>query len=237
MKKLISIFLILALAFSVAACGKKVENNEETLNDPIVETDKGEDKNDSGKEDEPTKNEEVSPSETPSVKPGGESANQSSKPENVQKPEANEEQPVQKPAPEPAPESTPSTLGYSLLADFKAKASSMGVEALADALLKNPAIAFSGASMPVSEGFLSGFGNTEIKGFKEGAMFAPMIGSIPFVGYVFELDSEDAVPSFINTLKSSADLRWNICVEADEMVAGSMGKKVFFVMAPFSLED
>lgn len=237
MKKLISVLLILALAFSVAACGKKA-NNEETLNDPIVETDKSEDKGDVIKEDEPTKSEEVSPIETPSKKPSGENSKPSSKPENVQKPETGkEETPKEDPKPEVKPESTPSTLGYSLLADFKAKASSMGVEALADALIKNPAITFSGASMPVSEGLLSGFGNTEIKGFKEGAMFAPMIGSIPFVGYVFELDSEDAVPSFINTLKSSANLRWNICVEADEMVAGSMGKKVFFVMAPFSLED
>ena len=38
--------------------------------------------------------------------------------------------------------------------------------------------------------------------------------------------------SFIANLKSNANLRWNICTTADEMVAGSVGNKVFFVMCP-----
>ena len=63
-----------------------------------------------------------------------------------------------------------------------------------------------------------------------------MIGSIPFVGYVFELEDASSVDSFISTLKDNADLRWNICVAADEMVTGSVGNKVFFVMCPTSLE-
>ena len=33
-------------------------------------------------------------------------------------------------------------------------------------------------------------------------------------------------------LKANANLRWNICTTADEMVAGSVGNKVFFVMCP-----
>ena len=85
-------------------------------------------------------------------------------------------------------------------------------------------------SAPVEEGFLAGFGNTEIKGFKEGAMFAPVIGSVPFVGYVFFLEDNADASAFISTLKANADLRWNICVEAEEMVAGNVGNKVFFVM-------
>ena len=89
--------------------------------------------------------------------------------------------------------------------------------------------------MPVEAGYLPGF-TTEIGGFKSGAMFAPMIGSIPFVGYVFELESEDDVEAFLTTLKDTSDPRWNVCVEADETVMGNYGTKVFFVMCPTSIE-
>ena len=68
-------------------------------------------------------------------------------------------------------------------------------------------------------------------------MFGPMIGSIPFIGYVFELKDETDVNQFISTLKSNADLRWNICTEADEMVVCSVDKKVFFVMCPKYFEE
>ena len=91
--------------------------------------------------------------------------------------------------------------------------------------------------MPVEEGLLSGFDNAEIKGFKKGAVFMPMIGSIAFVGYVFELESASETSAFISMLKKNANPRWNICVEADETVAGSYGNKVFFVMCPKSLEE
>ena len=103
-------------------------------------------------------------------------------------------------------------------------------------LIENSIIQFMGGAIEVEEGYLSGFDNVEIKGFKSGAMFAPMIGSIPFVGYVFELENEADVPNFIKTLEDNANLRWNICVTADEMVSGSVGNKVFFVMAPASFD-
>lgn len=86
--------------------------------------------------------------------------------------------------------------------------------------------------MEIEPGYLTGFDNTEITGFKEGAVFMPMIGTIPFVGYVFTLENAADAPAFISKLKSAANLRWNICTSADEMVAGSAGNKVFFVMCP-----
>lgn len=249
MKKILSIILIISLVLSLAACGKKA--NDETLkdNDAIVETDKPEneetellDKEESSddKNDETTENKPVSkPAESkPQTKP-------EVKPE--EKPQAKPDKAPEK-APETKPEVTPekepekapesATLGNTLLADFKKKANSgMDSLAIAEALVTSPVIKFSGGAMPIEEGLLSGFGNTEIKGFNAGAMFAPMIGSIPFVGYVFELSDGTNVSSFISTLKSNADLRWNICVAADEMVTGSVGNKVFFVMCPTSLED
>ncbi|MBQ9737679.1 MAG: hypothetical protein IJV86_04700 [Clostridia bacterium] len=241
MKKLISILLIITVVLSAVACGKKKPAEDEINNDTSVLTDNVE----NSKEDLEQKNPDVDADtntnteqpQKPVVQKPAESSKPSDTSSQTKPAEKPENQPVPAPKPESKPEETPKTIGYTLLADFKAKAPSMGVQALAEALISNPAIAFMGGASPVSEGLLSGFGNTEIKGFKEGAMFAPMIGSIPFVGYVFELDDAANAPAFISTLKSNADLRWNVCVEADEMVTGSVGSKVFFVMSPFSFEE
>ena len=90
--------------------------------------------------------------------------------------------------------------------------------------------------MPVEEGWLEGF-NEEITGFKEGAKFGPMISTIPFVGYVFELKDDTDVNQFISDLKSKAMLNWNICTSADEMMTGHVEKKVFFVMCKKYFEE
>ena len=131
------------------------------------------------------------------------------------------------------------TLGETLRADFEERAADgmLSCQILADELIKNPAIQFGPATMPVQPGLLTGFGNAEITGFRDGIMFAPMIGSIPFVGYVFELEEGTDGEAFMQTLKDNADPRWNICVEAEEMVVSQTGNKVFFVMCPTSLEN
>jgi hypothetical protein len=108
---------------------------------------------------------------------------------------------------------------------------------IAEGLLANDFILFSGATMEVEPGYLTGFGNAEITGFEQGTMFAPMIGSIPFVGYVFTLSDDADVESFVALLSENADPNWNICTEADETVIESAGNKVFFVMCPTSLEE
>ena len=128
------------------------------------------------------------------------------------------------------------TVGETLLADFKADTSGSAQE-IADRLIKNDIIEFMGGAMPVEEGLLTGFDNTEIKGFKEGVMFAPMMSSIAFVGYVFELADGTDVDEFKSTLKDSANLRWNICVEAEELIVENDGNKVFFLMCPKSFEQ
>ncbi len=139
-------------------------------------------------------------------------------------------------------ESTPaaSTVGGKLQAAFKAEVSanaSISAQALADKLLANEVIKFSGGAMPVEPGMLTGFDNAEIKGFSEGVMFAPMIGSIPFVGYVFTLDAGTDAAAFVSTLKANANPRWNICTEAEETVALNVGNKVFFVMCPKDMSE
>ena len=67
-------------------------------------------------------------------------------------------------------------------------------------------------------------------------MFAPMIGTIPFVGYVFTLDEGADVDAFMQVLSDNADPRWNICTEAEETVIESADSMVFFVMCPAQFE-
>ena len=108
---------------------------------------------------------------------------------------------------------------------------------ICDKLSQNPSIAFGPASMPIEPGLLSGFDNAEITGFADGCMMAPMIGTIPFVSYVFVLDEATNANEFITTLESNANLRWNICTEAEEMLTETAGNKVFFVMSPKSFDE
>ncbi len=131
---------------------------------------------------------------------------------------------------------TEATVGETLLADFQNNADASPQE-IADALLQNSVIEFMGASMPVEPGFLVGFDNTEITGFEEGVMFAPTIGTIPFVGYIFTLEDGADVDAFKQMLEDNANLRWNICTAAEEMVVDNEGSTVFFLMCPTSFEQ
>ena len=249
MKKSLALILVVLSVLSLAACGKKAEEevsttpteNEQVTEDKKDETqteniedekesEKEEDKKqENEKEEDKTTSSQTKPQTKPEVKP-------ETKPE--AKPESKPES-TPAPAPETKPEAKPEaskTVGSALLADFKSRAASANALSIAEGLLTNSVIAFSGAAMSVEPGYLNGF-DGEIKGFKEGAVFSPMIGTIPFVGYVFTLEDGADTSAFISTLKSSANLRWNICTEAEEMVTGSVGNKVFFVMCPKSFEE
>jgi len=107
----------------------------------------------------------------------------------------------------------------------------------ATAVAANEIIPFEAATMEVEPGYLNGFDNAEITGFEQGVMFAPMMGTIPFVGYIFTLPADADADAFMNTLKEGANLRWNICTEADEMTVTNSGSTIFFLMAPLSFED
>lgn len=107
---------------------------------------------------------------------------------------------------------------------------------LAEAVIESDWVPFAGGAMEVEPGFLNGF-TEEIGGFEKGAMFAPMIGSIPFVGYIFKTADEDASEKLVEQLEDSYDLRWNICTQADEMAWQNMGDLVIFVMGPESFEE
>lgn len=127
------------------------------------------------------------------------------------------------------------TVAVTLLNVFEQEAASgKDVEALATLLSENDVFSeVATLVMPVEEGYLNGF-DDEITGFIQGATFAPMIGTIPFVGYIFETEDPDAL---IETLEAHAMLNWNICTEADEKVVAAKGNLVFFVMAPYSFDQ
>ncbi len=220
MKKLLALILALMLTLSFAACSNKETSqtpDDEIISDSSIVSDSDE-TSDGNKDESITKPEKENNKEENSLEQNVQTTpNENKKPEQTAKPESE----------------APKTVGNILLKDFKAKAASASSAlSLAEALIKNEIIPFMGGAMEVEQGLLQGFDNAEIKGFKEGAVFMPMIGTIPFIGYVFTLEDGTDASSFIANLKANANLRWNICTTADEMVAGSVGNKVFFVMCP-----
>lgn len=130
----------------------------------------------------------------------------------------------------------PETVGEILLADFK-KNSEGTAQEIADKIIANEIIPFSPMATPIEAGLLMGFDNAEITGFQEGVMFGPMMGTIPFVGYIFELEDGADVDAFVKTLKDNANLRWNICTEAEELTVDSEDNTVFFLMSPKKFEE
>ena len=130
----------------------------------------------------------------------------------------------------------PETVGEFLLVDFKANATGTAQE-IADRIVANEIIPFETLVTPVEPGLLMGFDNLEIKGFKDAVMFGPMMGPIPFVGYIFELEDGTGVDAFMTTLTENANLRWNICTEAEELTVEKVGNKVFFLMSPKKFEE
>ena len=109
-------------------------------------------------------------------------------------------------------------------------------QTLAEDFLAAAELPFEAMVMPVEPGLLTGFGNVEITGFSEGVMFGPSISTIPFLGYVFQLEEGTEAGAFCSFLQEYADLRWNICTEAEEMMVVANNGYVFFLMCPSSLE-
>lgn len=220
MKRFLVAMLSVAIAANLVACGCGTTNN----NDAVVEN---------GTENVPAETPDNTPAEMPEDAPAA----------------APEDTPAEMPTPEVGEDSTTEdagsdisgeTVGTLLAEEFhviKAENAEITAQEMADKILANPMIQFGGASMEIEEGLLTGFGNAEITGFNNGVMFAPMIGTIPFVGYVFTLDEGADVDAFMQTLRDNADPRWNICTEAEETIVENADNMVFFVMCPAQFEE
>ena len=134
-------------------------------------------------------------------------------------------------------EKHPDTVGYRIYDDFVEIVKdddAITTEELAEKLAANENVPMDCGYNAVEPGFLQGF-SEEVDGFKSGVVFSPYIGTIPYIGYVFEV--EDDVDGFVEQLKSKANLSWNVCTQADEMVCETYKDRVFFVMAPLSFDD
>lgn len=127
------------------------------------------------------------------------------------------------------------TIGKKLKDEFMTEIKkSQNLHDVAAALAKHESVKAQNMEVvDVNEGYLSGF-DADITGFKKGVMFSPVINTIPFVGYIFETDTPETL---VKTLKDHAQLNWNICTVADEMVVETSDNYVLFVMSPNSFEQ
>lgn len=231
MKKLLFMLLSVAMLFAFAACNSKppVEDDDQIIEEVEQQPEVPSDLEEPVDEEQPN-GEEIKvdpPAEKPEAKPQEKPA---------EKPGTGAPQTPPEVKPEEKPAEKPQSPAKILLQDFKTRVNGgeKNIETLAANLIQNSVIPFMGGSVPVEPGFLNGF-SSEITGFSKGVMFGPNIGTIPFIGYLFEVDTD--VNAFIQTLKDNADLRWNICTSADEMVVDSIGNTVFFLMAPAQFEE
>ncbi|MBQ6834806.1 MAG: hypothetical protein IJO55_10370 [Lachnospiraceae bacterium] len=236
MRKTMLYILTAAMALSITACGAKENETQPAETTAAVET-TVEETTEAETTEEETSEEETTEEETSEA-----ASEESSESETAEVVEFETEESTEAADNSNTGDTAVSgeSVAQTLLADFNAQLaanSALSAQELADTLLTNSVIQFMGGSVPVEPGLLSGFGNAEITGFEEGVMFAPMIGSIPFVGYVFDLADGTDAAAFVKTLEDNADRRWNICVEADETVVELNGDKVFFVMSPLSFEE
>ena len=139
-----------------------------------------------------------------------------------------------------APSVEEGTFGDILWQEFKTFAEAnpeATAEDAANIFGENEKVPFTMMLSPVDPAYFPGFnGEYKPEGFAAGHMFAPMIGSIPFVGYVFQMEEGADIPAFMQALTENANPSWNICVTADQTLAGSVGSLVLFVMCPESVE-
>ena len=93
------------------------------------------------------------------------------------------------------------TVAATFVEAFKAEAAKEGAtaNAIATALSMNETVAFMPMVQDMEAGYLAGF-DADITGFEACTAFMPMIGTIPFVSYVFELAEGADADAFITTL-------------------------------------
>lgn len=105
---------------------------------------------------------------------------------------------------------------------------------VAKKISENESIAIAVDVVELKDGdYVDGF-DKEIKGYKKAYAIKSMIGSIPFIAYIFEVDNAG---DFEKELNDNANLRWNVCTEADNKSSAIVDNYVFFVMAPENFEE
>ncbi len=253
MKRILALILAALMLTALVACQKDEVEIEDELID-VENPDVTDDPIEVPAEDEAP---EETPDPTPEVKPGekpAEDKKPAEKPAEDKKPAAKPEakpevKPEEKPA-DPAPEAKPEpeapvepeapeapsageTTGDIMLSIFRANRDK-SLDDIANACISDKSIQFFGMTAPVEEGFFAEF-DGDVKGFSKCVKFGPAMGSIAFSGMIFEVSGD--AEAFAKDLKSRANPRWNICVEADQTVCEVYGNRVFFLMCPKTLGE
>ena len=233
MKKFLSLILALTMILSLAACGASndaEENDAAAGEEEIVEDEtvtEGEVEEEPEVEDEQPAADPNAPVENEPAAPDAPVENEPAAPEVPADPQPEQE----------APAASGDTVAAQLQKTFASMAAGSSALDIATALSTHEVIKFGAGAMPVEPGLLSGFDNYEVTGFQEGAVFMPMIGSIPFVGYIFQVEEGIDMINYVNDLSANCNPRWNVCVEADETLVGYYGNTVFFLMCPASMGE
>lgn len=238
MKRILAILLVFVMLFSMASCGGK--SDAETDGDQIKnEQQETENKDEQDQADDDKKDEDTDDIEN--VK--GDSADKKDD-STVSKPvggNGGNGAETQKPAGgDSADTSTKEeTVGQILLKDFNSRVNDKSTTlSLAEGLISNSIIEFYGGVTPMEIGvYMPGLGEFDVSGYKECTSFGPMMSSIAFIGYIFELEEGTDADAFEKALSEHANPRWNVCVTADETTIDTNGRFVFFLMAPMHFEE
>lgn len=98
---------------------------------------------------------------------------------------------------------------------------------------KQDAVPYMLMAMECEEGWLNGF-DGDVTGFSKAVVFSPAIAQ-PFIGYVFETDNKEDLKK---ALDAQANLRWNICTEADyKAIVDLDDTHIFFLMTPNNFDE
>ena len=132
------------------------------------------------------------------------------------------------------------TLGASLWKEFETEAKKNpqpSAQEISNKISKSSSLPFESEAIPLNPEWIPGFKEGYApKGYKEAFTYGPMIGAIPFIAYVFNMEDGTDISAFVTELKNNADPAWNVCVTADQTVVGSVGNMVYFLMCPASAQ-
>lgn len=106
------------------------------------------------------------------------------------------------------------------------------INTVAQSIVQNLNYAFKMDVMNVNPGYLPGFVQ-DITAFDEGVLISPIVGTIPFVCYIFYTEKPELL---MEALENYYDMRWNICTEAEVKIAAQQGNYVLFAMMPAESE-
>ena len=251
MKRILALILAGVMVFALVACTSnkvEIENDNADVEAPEVsapvEEAPAEEEEAPVETPDPTPEvkDEVKPEVKPEAKPTAKPSDKiEAKPEIKPevKPETTPEAPKEEVKEEPKDEEKPAeapagaTMGDTMLAIFRANRDK-SIDDIANACISDKSIQFFSMTAPMEEGFFPEF-DGDVKGFSKCVKFGPAMGSIAFSGLVFEVSGD--ANAFANDLKSRANPRWNICVEAEQTICEVYGNKVFFLMCPKSLGE